>query len=173
VEDLKLALSRASLPIAVLLAACTTAHTGSEAPGSKRLSGQTAAFASRAIPEQTYGVGMMEGMHGRMGQGPYGAMGPGMMMGPGYSPTPPTEQPQRPQSPGARLAARYCTQCHELPSPAQHTPTQWPAVVVRMQGYMHSYGPQIAHPTEAQAQTLVQYLERQAARDEAAKGSMP
>lgn len=37
-----------------------------------------------------------------------------------------------PQSSGAQLVARYCAQCHELPSPAMHSATDWPSIVRRM-----------------------------------------
>lgn len=37
-----------------------------------------------------------------------------------------------PESPGANLMATYCAQCHDLPSPAMHSATDWPSVVRRM-----------------------------------------
>lgn len=37
-----------------------------------------------------------------------------------------------PESHAAALVAQYCTQCHELPSPAMHSATDWPRVVRRM-----------------------------------------
>lgn len=37
-----------------------------------------------------------------------------------------------PASPGARLVAQYCAQCHQLPSPLMHSATDWPRVVRRM-----------------------------------------
>ena len=37
-----------------------------------------------------------------------------------------------PASPGAQLVARYCAQCHELPSSLMHSATDWPRVVRRM-----------------------------------------
>ncbi len=33
---------------------------------------------------------------------------------------------------GAKLLERYCTQCHNLPSPAMHTAEEWPSVEARM-----------------------------------------
>ena len=49
----------------------------------------------------------------------------------------PQELPE-PASPGARLVATYCGQCHHLPSPAMHTAERWSRVVdrtiPRMQG---------------------------------------
>ncbi len=37
-----------------------------------------------------------------------------------------------PASRGAQLVAQYCGQCHELPSPAMHSATDWPSVARRM-----------------------------------------
>jgi cytochrome c553 len=37
-----------------------------------------------------------------------------------------------PSSAGAGLLATHCTQCHELPSPAMHSATDWPGVLRRM-----------------------------------------
>jgi cytochrome c5 len=37
-----------------------------------------------------------------------------------------------PGSPGAAALTTYCAQCHELPSPAMHSATDWPSVVRRM-----------------------------------------
>ena len=37
-----------------------------------------------------------------------------------------------PASAGARLVAQYCAQCHELPSPAMHSATDWPSIARRM-----------------------------------------
>jgi cytochrome c2 len=41
-----------------------------------------------------------------------------------------------PQSKGARLLARYCAQCHNLPGPGMHTADEWPAVIKRMDSRM-------------------------------------
>lgn len=37
-----------------------------------------------------------------------------------------------PASAGAQVLATHCAQCHELPSPAMHSATDWPSVVRRM-----------------------------------------
>src|ERR1044071_9373705 len=37
-----------------------------------------------------------------------------------------------PATPGAQLMAKYCIQCHSLPSPAMHSATDWPRVLRRM-----------------------------------------
>jgi len=43
----------------------------------------------------------------------------------------PGDLPQ-PSSREAGLVVQYCTRCHELPSPAMHSATDWPRVVRRM-----------------------------------------
>lgn len=43
-------------------------------------------------------------------------------------------------SPGARLVAAYCAQCHGVPSPALHTAADWPATVQRMFVLMQHVG---------------------------------
>lgn len=37
-----------------------------------------------------------------------------------------------PNSAGAQLVAKHCAQCHDLPHPATHSATDWPAVARRM-----------------------------------------
>lgn len=37
-----------------------------------------------------------------------------------------------PGSTGAKLMASYCTQCHNLPSPAMHSRDDWPTIIERM-----------------------------------------
>jgi len=67
------------------------------------------------------------GMHGpRMGAMMHEMMGG--RLPPGLDP----EALPEPESPGARLLARYCTPCHNLPAPAMHTAEEWPAVAARM-----------------------------------------
>jgi cytochrome c5 len=43
----------------------------------------------------------------------------------------PNDLPE-PNSLGAELVARYCAQCHALPTPSAHSATDWPAVARRM-----------------------------------------
>ena len=38
----------------------------------------------------------------------------------------------QPDSDGARLVSRYCSQCHFAPGPGQHTADQWADVLARM-----------------------------------------
>jgi cytochrome c5 len=41
-----------------------------------------------------------------------------------------------PDSHGATVLSLYCTQCHDLPTPAMHTANEWPDVVARMENYL-------------------------------------
>ena len=45
-----------------------------------------------------------------------------------------------PDSRGARLALRYCVQCHNLPNPAMHDAARWPSVIARMVPRMQGKG---------------------------------
>lgn len=56
---------------------------------------------------------------------------------------PPSIEPAQlpePGSEGARLTARYCVQCHYLPSPQMHTAARWKASVERMVWRMQGKG---------------------------------
>jgi cytochrome c5 len=61
---------------------------------------------------------------------------------------------------GAAVFARTCNRCHALPSPAQHTPAQWPAVVTRMRANMVRF--KVDTITDETAREIVTYLERAA-----------
>jgi hypothetical protein len=86
----------------------------------------------------------------------------------------PRELPE-PDSEGARLTARYCVQCHHLPSPQMHTPARWPPLVERMVWRMQGRGnmgalmkdlmTQVQAPTEAELATLTAYLRRHGQRE--------
>lgn len=45
-----------------------------------------------------------------------------------------------PKSTGAKLAVRYCTRCHDLPSPSMHTAEDWPKIADRMFGRIKMMG---------------------------------
>lgn len=56
---------------------------------------------------------------------------------------PPSIEPRQlpePGSEGARLTARYCVQCHYLPSPQMHTAEKWASTVTRMVWRMEGRG---------------------------------
>lgn len=72
--------------------------------------------------------GMMQMMGGgMMSQGQMKEMMSGRLP-PGIKP----EDLPEPDGMGARLLVRYCTQCHNLPSPAMHAAEDWPRVEGRM-----------------------------------------
>jgi putative ABC transport system substrate-binding protein len=65
-----------------------------------------------------------------------------------------------PGSPGANLMATYCAQCHNLPSPAMHSATDWPSVVRRMWLRMERLpvGLNVQVPDEGGRATMLTYL---------------
>lgn len=72
------------------------------------------------------------------------------------------------KSTGAKLVTRYCTQCHSLPSPKQHSASGWPMTVARMNMRMQWMGRSnspmnITAPTKDELHTLTAYLEKHAA----------
>jgi len=69
------------------------------------------------------------------------------------------------QSRGARLIARYCTQCHDLPPPALHTSSEWPKVFARMDRrmVMMSRMDSILSPTDQERAVILSYLRQHAA----------
>ena len=77
-----------------------------------------------------------------------------------------------PASEGARLALRYCVQCHNLANPAMHDAAKWPAIVdrmvVRMQGrgnmgrLMSEMMAGVVAPDAEEKRALVAYLRRHA-----------
>ena len=91
---------------------------------------------------------------------------------------PPTVQPDElpePHSDGARLAARYCVQCHYLPRPQMHSAAKWDATVERMVWRMQGRGnlgalmkEMMAHvraPTPEEVVTLKRYLRKHGQRE--------
>ncbi len=110
------------------------------------------------------GMGMMQGGGGMMGQGNMKEMMKRMMgdqLPPGIDAT---DLPD-PQSQGARLLTRYCTQCHDLPPPALHTSSEWPKVFARMNQHMKmmSRMGSILNPTGQEQLIILNYLQLHAA----------
>ncbi len=76
----------------------------------------------------------------------------------------------QPDSDGARLVSRYCSQCHFAPGPGQHTADQWADVLARMALLMDvtaRFGDRsrpILSPDPAERTTLLAYLQGQALR---------
>lgn len=87
---------------------------------------------------------------------------------PGFDPA----QLPAPESDGARLALRYCVQCHHLPNPAMHHAAKWPKIVERMVERMRGRGNlgrlmadmmgDVEAPDDAEVDRLVAYLQRYA-----------
>jgi mono/diheme cytochrome c family protein len=88
---------------------------------------------------------------------------------------PPTFAPNQlpePGSQGARLALRYCVQCHNLPNPAMHHAAKWPAIVDRMVVRMEGRGNMgrlmaemmagVKAPSPEETRTLIEYLQKNA-----------
>ena len=81
----------------------------------------------------------------------------------------PLELPE-PRSEGARLTARYCVQCHYLPSPQMHSPDKWTTIVVRMVWRMQGNGnlgdlmkemmDKVQAPTDQEIEVLARYLRK-------------
>jgi len=81
----------------------------------------------------------------------------------------PHELPE-PRSEGARLTARYCVQCHYLPSPQMHSPDKWTAIVERMVWRMEGRGnmgalmkemmDKVEAPTDQETGILAAYLKK-------------
>jgi hypothetical protein len=70
-------------------------------------------------------------------------------------------------SPGARLVATICSQCHSPPSPSLHTATEWAGVTTRMRQHMQDQnsaaGGGVKLPNAAELDDITQYLEGHAA----------
>jgi len=91
---------------------------------------------------------------------------------------PPSIEPHQlpePASEGARLATRYCVQCHYLPSPQMHTPDKWTGTVVRMVWRMQGKGnmgslmremmDNVQAPTDPEVAALTQYFRKHGQRE--------
>jgi hypothetical protein len=100
----------------------------------------------------------------RMGRGMMGGPAGGMMGGmPSRDVVPPGTRPEDlpvAESRGAALVIKYCTQCHNLPSPSLHSAAEWLQVVERM---WQNIGTLKKTPfTDAERDAIVQYLQENA-----------
>ena len=127
-------------------------------------------MSSRSGMMQMMGGGMMDQdrMKEMMQEMMSGRLPPGL---------PPEDLPE-PDSPGAKLLNRYCTQCHNLPSPLMHTAEEWPEVEGRMigrmemmsgmkgmmQGMMGRGMMDMQAPAAEEQKALLAYLQRNALR---------
>ncbi len=69
-----------------------------------------------------------------------------------------------PDSRGARLVGRYCSQCHELPSPVLHTAQEWPPIADRMFARMSMMSGMmnVDSPSPDDQERIVAYLKQYA-----------
>lgn len=103
----------------------------------------------------------------RWSESPYGPMLE-RILPPGYEPAMLPE----PKSRGARLALRYCVQCHNLPNPAMHHAQKWRPIYDRMAARIEGRGNMgrlmadmmagVSAPSEEESAVLVAYLEQNA-----------
>lgn len=110
---------------------------------------------------------LVHGMCGGYWEGRCGGMMNGMMMGGAMPPSMDPAQLPEPKAAGAKLLTQYCTQCHGLPSPKQHSADGWPMTVARMHTRMQwmdqNSAMGIKAPTEGELKTLLGYLQTHAA----------
>jgi mono/diheme cytochrome c family protein len=86
----------------------------------------------------------------------------------------PSELPE-PRSEGARVMARYCVQCHYLPSPQMHDADKWTVIVVRMVWRMQGKGnlgavmkemmERVEAPGDEEVRVLTAYLRKHGQRE--------
>jgi len=105
---------------------------------------------------------------GMCGMGRCGRCGGGMMWGGKGKPEigDVTELPE-PESKGAKLVNRFCTQCHALPNPKLHSKEGWLVTIERMNTRMqwmssNSSTMNIQAPTDDELRTIIAYLETHA-----------
>ena len=70
-------------------------------------------------------------------------------------------------SQGGKLFARYCKECHTLPSPLAHNAEEWPMVanrMFRMMDDMAGHTRNIAIPPLADQEEIIEYLKAQSSR---------
>lgn len=67
-----------------------------------------------------------------------------------------------PNSPDAKLFNHYCSQCHALPSPAQHTAAEWPSVVARMRAQMQEVSQPVQVPDPPELEKIIAFLQKNA-----------
>ena len=65
-----------------------------------------------------------------------------------------------PESAGAKVLVKYCSDCHAPPRPASHVAEEWPGVVYRMQEERRMKGYSLMKNDDVD--TLVAYLQQHA-----------
>ena len=91
-------------------------------------------------------------------------IGPGMMHGGMMQSAPMASAKALPEadSAGAKLVSTYCVQCHAAPQPTLHTAKDWASVTQRMHIRMESGWRGIKTPSDAELQTIVAYMQKNA-----------
>jgi cytochrome c5 len=81
----------------------------------------------------------------------------------------PADLPE-PNSKGAQLLGQFCAQCHNLPSPAMHSATDWPSIARRMWLRMEWLPPTLGVKVPAMAErfAMLDYLTSNALKVSAA-----
>ncbi len=72
-----------------------------------------------------------------------------------------------PESDGARLFARFCSQCHNLPNPKMYSTDEWPFMFNRMIAHartMQSLEEGFVVPDEDEKERIIEYLKRNGLR---------
>lgn len=77
------------------------------------------------------------------------------------------DQLPEPDSEGASLLGKFCSQCHGIPGPGMHTAEEWPRVVARMNQRMQMMSTRrmmmhIEAPNENEYKILMEYIEKNA-----------
>jgi len=77
------------------------------------------------------------------------------------------DQLPNPDSEGAHLLGKFCSQCHRVPGPGMHTADEWPIVVARMNQRMQIMSTRrmmmhIEAPNENEYKILMEYIEKNA-----------
>ena len=56
---------------------------------------------------------------------------------------------------GFQQAQVTCSQCHIMPNPNQHTPTEWPGVISRMEGNIKTF--KRTMPSDSELNAIIDY----------------
>ena len=119
------------------------------------------------IPSNAGAQGMMGRDNGMMGGEHHRQMMQRMMGDVLPPPMDPADLPA-PESAGAQLLQKFCTQCHYLYGPGLHTVEEWPSVVERMNRRMQMMGGRhmmmgmVEAPSPQQLVVITDYLQKYA-----------
>ncbi|WP_457652291.1 hypothetical protein [Rhodocaloribacter sp.] len=68
--------------------------------------------------------------------------------------------PEAAEAPGAKAFSETCARCHALPSPDQHTASEWPSVVDRMRRHMAEMD--VSDPGDETIRQIIDFLQNNA-----------